>query len=120
MEKKNNKKGFTLAELLIVVAIIAVLVAVAIPIFSAQLEKSKKAVDEANIRSAYGEAMATYLTETNVNSGVVSLANINYNWNYDASNNVLTVTTASGASLKSSTYAGGITYSGDTNFKPVS
>ena len=36
---KENKKGFTLAELLIVVAIIAVLVAISIPIFTAQLEK---------------------------------------------------------------------------------
>ena len=34
--KKNNKKGFTLAELLIVVAIIAVLVAIAIPVFTTQ------------------------------------------------------------------------------------
>ena len=39
---KENKKGFTLAELLIVVAIIAVLVAISIPIFTAQLEKSKE------------------------------------------------------------------------------
>ena len=31
---KKNKKGFTLAELLIVVAIIAVLVAISIPIFT--------------------------------------------------------------------------------------
>ncbi|MEG1314120.1 MAG: prepilin-type N-terminal cleavage/methylation domain-containing protein, partial [Anaerovoracaceae bacterium] len=31
---KVNKKGFTLAELLVVVAIIAILVAVSIPIFS--------------------------------------------------------------------------------------
>lgn len=37
--KENIKKGFTLAELLIVVAIIAVLVAISIPIFSSQLEK---------------------------------------------------------------------------------
>ena len=36
---KKNKKGFTLAELLIVVAIIAVLVAISIPIFTSQLEK---------------------------------------------------------------------------------
>ena len=42
---KKRKNGFTLAELLIVVAIIAVLVAVAIPIFSNQLEKSRRAVD---------------------------------------------------------------------------
>ena len=35
MSKRN--KGFTLAELLIVVAVIAVLVAISIPIFSSQL-----------------------------------------------------------------------------------
>ena len=56
--KKMNKKGFTLAELLIVVAIIAVLVAIAIPIFSAQLEKSREATDLANIRSLYAEVVA--------------------------------------------------------------
>ena len=60
--KKNNKKGFTLAELLIVVAIIAVLVAIAIPVFSAQLEKSRDATTVANIRSAYAEATTAYLT----------------------------------------------------------
>lgn len=58
----RNKKGFTLAELLIVVAIIAVLVAIAIPIFVSQLEKSRDAVSIANIRAAYAEAAATYLT----------------------------------------------------------
>ncbi len=54
--KKMNKKGFTLAELLIVVAIIAVLVAIAIPVFTASLEKAKQATDAANIRAAYAEA----------------------------------------------------------------
>lgn len=60
--RENGKKGFTLAELLIVVAIIAVLVAISIPIFSAQLEKSREATDEANIRSAYAEVSADMLT----------------------------------------------------------
>ena len=55
--KSKDKKGFTLAELLIVVAIIAVLVAIAIPIFSGQLEKAKEAADVANIRAAYAEAV---------------------------------------------------------------
>lgn len=64
MEKKNNKKGFTLAELLIVVAIIAVLVAIAIPIFTAQLEKAKEATDAANIRGAYAEVIAEALTQS--------------------------------------------------------
>ena len=59
---KKNRKGFTLAELLIVVAIIAVLVAIAIPVFTAQLEKSREATDLANVRSAYAEMMTEYLT----------------------------------------------------------
>lgn len=57
-----NKKGFTLAELLIVVAIIAVLVAISIPIFSAQLERSREAVDAANIRAEYAEILADAIT----------------------------------------------------------
>lgn len=64
MLKKMNKKGFTLAELLIVVAIIAVLVAISIPIFSAQLEKAREATDMANIRSAYAEVIANYLGDS--------------------------------------------------------
>ena len=60
--KKLNKKGFTLAELLIVVAIIAVLVAIAIPVFSSQLEKSREAVDLANIRAAYAETQTSVIT----------------------------------------------------------
>ena len=59
----KNKKGFTLAELLIVVAIIAVLVAIAIPVFTTQLEKSREAADLANVRSAYGELVADYLNK---------------------------------------------------------
>lgn len=57
-------RGFTLMELLIVVAIIAVLVAVAIPMFTAQLEKSRQATDLANERSAYGVALTKWMTES--------------------------------------------------------
>ena len=59
----NRNKGFTLAELLIVVAIIAVLVAISIPIFTTQLEKSREATDLANVRSAYAEVMTAAITE---------------------------------------------------------
>ena len=60
---KNNRTGFTLAELLIVVAIIAVLVAVAIPVFTSQLEKSREATDAANIRSAYAVIQSSALLQ---------------------------------------------------------
>ena len=59
---KKNNKGFTLAELLIVVSIIAVLVAIAIPVFTTQLERSREATDLSNIRAAYAEAVADYLS----------------------------------------------------------
>ena len=65
---KKKRKGFTLAELLIVVAIIAVLVAIGIPIFTSQLEKSREATDAANIRVQYARVMAEAITvDGNVN-----------------------------------------------------
>ena len=71
MRKMLNKKGFTLAELLIVVAIIAVLVAIAIPIFTTQLEKAREQTDAANLRSAYAVAAAKVLeTEVGVSAGI--------------------------------------------------
>ncbi len=60
-KKIHSKKGFTLAELLIVVAIIAVLVAISIPVFSTQLEKARDATTVANLRSAYAEAAVQIL-----------------------------------------------------------
>jgi prepilin-type N-terminal cleavage/methylation domain-containing protein len=60
---KKNKKGFTLAELLTVVAIIAVLVAISIPIFTSQLEKSREAVDLADCGP---EAEARWLDDLRV------------------------------------------------------
>ena len=69
MFKKLNKKGFTLAELLVVVAIIGVLVAISIPIFTAQLEKSREAVDLANLRAAYAEGSVEALTQADAATG---------------------------------------------------
>ncbi len=62
LTKKRGKKGFTLMELLIVVAIIAILVAISIPVFSSQLEKAREATDVANMRAAKACAVTRYLT----------------------------------------------------------
>lgn len=61
--KMKNKKGFTLMEMLIVVAIMVVLVAVAVPTFSTQLNNAKDAADAANERAAKAVAATMYLSE---------------------------------------------------------
>ena len=58
---RENKKGFTLAELLVVVAIVGILVAISIPVFTAQLSKARMATNLANLRAAKAAAVAEYL-----------------------------------------------------------
>lgn len=62
MKKLLNKKGFTLMEMLIVVAIIVILVAIAIPTFTGQMEKTRETADKANLRSAKAAAVTQDLT----------------------------------------------------------
>ena len=80
---KKNKKGFTLAELLIVVAIIAVLVAIAIPVFTTQLERSREATDLANIRAAYAEAMTEYISTNETTSASAIMVQKDTAWHID-------------------------------------
>lgn len=63
MKKMKNRKGFTLMEMLIVVAIIAILVIIAIPTFTSALSKAKAGTDVANIRSGYAAAQMRAMTE---------------------------------------------------------
>lgn len=60
-----REKGFTLAELLVVVAIVGILVAISVPLFTAQLGKARKATNEANMRAAKIAATAQYLVNAN-------------------------------------------------------
>lgn len=86
LKKKLNKKGFTLAELLIVVAIIAVLVAVSIPIFTSKLEKTREETDIANMRAAKAAVVAAYLNEEDGLGSTVSADVIKW---YDADAGIL-------------------------------
>lgn len=95
---KRNQKGFTLMEMLIVVAIIAILIAVSIPIFTAQLEKAREATDDANLRAAKAVATAQFLI------GEYVIGNETYDEEdtlpttiyYDAAEGVLTETKPTG------------------------
>lgn len=63
MKKLMNKKGFTLMEMLIVVAIIVILVAVAMPTFTSSLNEAKANTDKANLRAAKAVANAMEMTD---------------------------------------------------------
>lgn len=95
----KQNKGFTLAELLIVVAVIAVLVAVAIPTFGSQLEKSRQSTDQANLRSAYAAAKLAILNQEDANSPLKTVSKTDgvsdYAFWCDVNNGTFTATDAS-------------------------
>jgi len=58
MQKGRNQKGFTLVELMVVVVIIGVLVAIAVPVYNNVTEKANRNAVEANLRTIDGAIMA--------------------------------------------------------------
>ena len=68
MFKKTGEKGFTLVELLIVIAIIAILAVIAIPMYKAQIIKAK-ITEAANAVRHIATAVNNYLQDTPISSG---------------------------------------------------
>ena len=61
--KRNNKKGFTIVELVIVIAVIAILAGVLIPTFSGIVKKAQESAEVQKVSAAYKEAYALELAE---------------------------------------------------------
>jgi prepilin-type N-terminal cleavage/methylation domain-containing protein len=57
MFRIKNKKGFTLVELMIVVVILGILVAIAVPIFNSVTKNAKKKSCQSNMRVMLGIAI---------------------------------------------------------------
>ena len=59
---RNNKRGFTLVELIVVLTILAVLAAMLIPALQGYIEKSLETADVLHVREAYMEVLTASLT----------------------------------------------------------
>ena len=63
MKNLKNKKGFTIVELVIVIAVIAILAAVLIPTFSNVIQKANDSADLQKFTNAYKAALADALSD---------------------------------------------------------
>lgn len=71
--KKLNKKGFTLIELIVVIAILAILAAILIPAITGYIARATNAKEQANCRSLYAETSMELMLNSNVEDYVPTI-----------------------------------------------
>lgn len=71
MMKKFNKKGFTIVELVIVIAVIAILAAVLIPTFSGVVANAEKSAAKNDARAKYQEYVLNHTDSATVSDDFI-------------------------------------------------
>lgn len=92
MKRKNNKKGFTIVELVIVIAVIAILAAVLIPTFSGVVKKANESAALQEATNAYKEAYALALADGKIDKDDEEVVAQNFKFKFSGSLEHLTVT----------------------------
>lgn len=104
--KNTKKRGFTIVELVIVIAVIAILASVLIPTFANVVTKARESKELQEARNAYTQALVAHAEETTA-CGTTGHTVGDWTVTFDASTGVPTVTKGTGSDAVTYTFVNG-------------